>query len=118
MLKIAVALLGSLLAGSATAVTILTAMLTTGAENPPTVADADDRWGRARRRPAVATFILNDAMTAMAFNATIFNIDVTGTQTADVNDNLSNAHIHASPTATAGHQRRGRVGLHRQSVQR
>jgi len=36
------------------------------------------------------------------FNATIFNIDVTGTQTPDVNDNLVAAHIHAGPTAAPG----------------
>jgi len=33
-------------------------------------------------------------------SVTIFNIDFTGTQTADVNDNLAAAHIHASTTAT------------------
>lgn len=41
-----------------------------------------------------ATFTLNDAMTALSFTATIYNIDVTGSQTADANDNLLNAHIH------------------------
>jgi hypothetical protein len=44
-----------------------------------------------------ATFVLNDAQTAMTFIATIFNIDVTGTQTADTFDNLTAAHIHAGP---------------------
>jgi len=39
-------------------------------------------------------------MTAMTMSVTIFNIDFTGTQTADVNHNLVAAHIHASPTAT------------------
>jgi hypothetical protein len=39
---------------------------------------------------------LNDAQTAMTMTATIFNIDVTGTQTADINDNLVAAHIHAA----------------------
>lgn len=39
-------------------------------------------------------------MTFMQFTATIFNIDVTGTQTADVNDNLVAAHIHAGPLVT------------------
>jgi hypothetical protein len=39
-------------------------------------------------------------MTAMTFTATIFNIDFTGTQTADVNDNLVAAHIHAAATVT------------------
>src|SRR4051812_45621869 len=52
-------------------------------------------------RPAsfgTATFTFNDTFTSLSFNATIFNIDFTGSQTADVNDNLTNAHIHASPT--------------------
>lgn len=39
-------------------------------------------------------------MTSLTFSATIFNIDFTGSQTADVNDNLTTAHIHASPTVT------------------
>ena len=47
-----------------------------------------------------ATFVLNDAQTALSFFATITNIDVTGTQTADLNDNLLNAHIHAGTGAT------------------
>jgi hypothetical protein len=49
-----------------------------------------------------ATFVINDAMTAMSFTATIFNIDITGTQTADTNDNLVAAHIHVgtAPAAT------------------
>jgi MYXO-CTERM domain-containing protein len=41
-----------------------------------------------------ATFILNTAMTQMSFTATIFNIDITGSQTPDTFDNLVNAHIH------------------------
>ena len=49
-----------------------------------------------------ATFILNDANTALSFTATIFNIDVTGTQTADTNDNLAAAHIHAGPNVAPG----------------
>jgi hypothetical protein len=47
-----------------------------------------------------ANFLINDAQTSMTFTATIFNIDFTGSQTADTNDNLTNAHIHASPTVT------------------
>jgi hypothetical protein len=47
---------------------------------------------------------LNTEMTALTFTATIFNIDVTGSQTADTNDNLRAAHIHApaAPGANAG----------------
>ncbi len=50
-----------------------------------------------------ASFVLNDAQTQMSFTATIFNIDVTGTQTTDPFDNLVNAHIHvgAPPGANA-----------------
>lgn len=51
-----------------------------------------------------ATFVLNDAQTALAMNVTVFNIDVTGTQTADPFDNLVAAHIHAPapPGSNAG----------------
>jgi hypothetical protein len=48
-----------------------------------------------------ATFTLNDALTALSFTATIFNIDITGTQTADINDNLVAAHIHAGANPLA-----------------
>lgn len=79
--------------------TLLFANLTNGQENPPTVPTT----ATGSPRPAsfgIATFDLNDAMTAMTFTATIFNIDVTGSQTPDTNDNLAAAHIHASATAT------------------
>jgi hypothetical protein len=85
----------------AEAAIILNATLTNGQENPPT----NPTTAGGAPRPAsfgTATFTLNDAMTAMTFSATIFNIDVTGSQTADVNDNLTAAHIHASPTAVPG----------------
>jgi hypothetical protein len=60
-----------------------------------------------------ATFVLNDARTALSFSATVFNIDFTGTspagvqtpgvgQTPGINDNLVAAHIHAGPTAVPG----------------
>jgi hypothetical protein len=78
---------------------ILIADITTGAENPPT--SPTTALGQPRPVPfGSATFVVNDAGTAMTFSATIFNIDFTGLQTADVNDNLGNAHIHASPTVT------------------
>ena len=42
-----------------------------------------------------AEFVLNDAQTQMTMTATIFNIDVNGSQTpTDSNDNLVAAHIH------------------------
>ena len=50
------------------------------------------------------TFILNDSKTALSMSVEIHNIDVTGTQTPDVNDNLLAAHIHccAAPGSAAG----------------
>jgi len=86
-------------ASAAQASIILTANLSNANENPPT----NPTTSTGVPRPAsfgTATFVINDAMTAMTFSATIFNIDVTGTQTPDVNDNLIAAHIHAAPLVT------------------
>ena len=50
-------------------------------------------------------FVLNDDETELSMVVTVLNIDVTGTQTPDANDNLIAAHIHAgvlSPAGTAG----------------
>jgi hypothetical protein len=80
-------------ATQANAITVFTANLTNSQENPPT----NPTTSTGAARPAsfgTATFVLNDALTALTFTATIFNIDVTGSQTPDVNDNLLNAHIH------------------------
>ena len=94
---------GSLAAGHASAQTAFVANLTGDQEFPavtnPTLSAAN---GGGARPLAFgnATFLLNSAMTSMTFEAIIFNIDFTGTQTADPNDNLTNAHIHASATLT------------------
>jgi uncharacterized protein (TIGR03118 family) len=74
--------------------------LTNGQENPPT--NPTDAGGVPR--PAsygTATFSINAAETSMTFNATITNLDFSS-QTADANDNLLNAHIHAGPTVAPG----------------
>jgi hypothetical protein len=79
--------------------TTLTANLSNGAENPPTVPTLTN----GDPRPAsfgTATFVLNDTQTSMTMTVTVFNIDFTGTQTTDTNDNLGNAHIHAGPNVT------------------
>jgi hypothetical protein len=51
-----------------------------------------------------ATFVLNEALSALQFEATVFGLDFTGTQTPDPGDNLTNAHIHAPapPGVAAG----------------
>lgn len=81
------------------AVTFLFADLTNGQENPPAIPTTTT----GNFRPAsfgTATFELNTARTAMTFSSTVFNIDFTGTQTADTRDNLTVAHIHAGPNVT------------------
>jgi hypothetical protein len=78
---------------------LLNATLTNANENPPT----NPTTSAGAPRPAsfgTASFFINDAMTSMTFTATIFNIDVTGSQTADLNDNLVAAHIHAAALVT------------------
>jgi hypothetical protein len=90
----------ALLAGtSAQADTILFANLTNSQESPP-VFPTTSLGGPRPASFGTATFTLNTAMTAMTFSATIFNIDITGSQTSDLNDDLRAAHIHASPTVT------------------
>ena len=99
------ALLMTGFSGVARADTILTATLTNGAENPPAVPTLQN----GDPRPVsfgTAAFVLNDAQTTLSFTATVTNIDITGTQTADANDNLTAAHIHAAalvlPTQNVG----------------
>src|SRR5262249_47026192 len=75
--------------------------LTNAQENPPT----NPTMTGGARRPAsygTATFSMNAAQTQMTFTATVSNIDFTGSQTADTNDNLVAAHIHASPSVGPG----------------
>ncbi|HEX3231522.1 MAG TPA: TIGR03118 family protein [Pyrinomonadaceae bacterium] len=75
--------------------------LTNGQENPPT----NPTTTGGARRPAsfgTATFSMNTAQTQMTFTATITNLDFTGSQTADTNDNLVAAHIHAGPSVAPG----------------
>ena len=75
--------------------------LTNSQEVPPTHptttsnARRDSSFGTAR-------FVFNAGSTAMTMTATINNLDFTGSQTADTNDNLANAHIHAGPSVQPG----------------
>ena len=95
----AAALLLGLCPAAQAAITF-TVGLTNGQE--PGVLTLTTTSGAARPTSfGTATFTLNDAQTELSFLATIFNIDVTGTQTADTNDNLVAAHIHAGTTLSA-----------------
>jgi len=94
----AACLLGS---AAAQAATEFTASLTNNQENPPVT----PTLATGGPRPASfgnATLSLNDAQTALSFEGTVFNIDFTGSQTTDLNDNLTAAHIHASATSVPG----------------
>ncbi len=75
--------------------------LTNSQEVPPTVPTTT---GGVRRPSSfgTATFNMNAAQTQMTFTATISNIDVNSAQTADTNDNLAAAHIHAGATVAPG----------------
>jgi uncharacterized protein (TIGR03118 family) len=75
-------------------VRLFVVQLTNNQENPPVTPTLTT----GQPRPAsfgTARFQFNDAQTALSFTASITNIDVTGSQTADTNDNLTAAHIHA-----------------------
>ena len=80
--------------GQGHAATFLFANLTNSQENPPTNPTVA-ATGAPRVSFGTASFILNDAQTAMTFTATITGIDFDGTQSVDTNDNLAAAHIHA-----------------------
>jgi hypothetical protein len=97
--------LGTLLlfGGTAQAVTVLTAQLTNDQETSPVFPTTTT----GEPRPVSfgnATFEIDDAMTFMSWTATVFNIDIDGSQSADINDNLMAAHIHgpAAPGTNAG----------------
>jgi uncharacterized protein (TIGR03118 family) len=75
--------------------------LTNSQENPPT---NPTTTGGTRRNSSYgnAHFVINGASTAMTMSGAAFNLDFTGSQTADTNDNLTNAHIHAGPSVMPG----------------
>ncbi|HWN08238.1 MAG TPA: TIGR03118 family protein [Pyrinomonadaceae bacterium] len=75
--------------------------MTNGQEVPPAVPTTTG----GSPRPAsfgTARLQFNSAQTSMTLSATINNIDVTTAQTADINDNLTAAHIHAGPAVAPG----------------
>ena len=94
MFRFYVAILALLAATAAHSAVIFTANLTHDQETvqgPFLTSTGDPR----PQSFGTAMFILNDAMTQLSFTAEITNIDVTGSQTPDTNDNLTAAHIHS-----------------------
>ncbi len=75
--------------------------LTNSQEVPPTHPTTTSNVRRASSF-GTARFQFNAAFTALTLTATINNLDFTGSQSADTNDNLTNAHIHAGPSVTSG----------------
>jgi hypothetical protein len=78
-----------------------TVNLTNSQEVPPT---NPTTTGGARRPASYGTahFVINAGATAMTMTATVNNLDFTGSQTADTNDNVTNAHIHAGASVAPG----------------
>jgi len=98
-----------MLGGTAHAGIILTAILTNAQENPPVgtvvspLLTGPGGPDPSASRPVsfgTATFELNDAMTALTFTSTVFNIDFTGNQTPGTFDNFVAGHIHAGAAVT------------------
>jgi uncharacterized protein (TIGR03118 family) len=84
-------------------VKLFTTTLTNNQEVPPTVPTLST--GGARPASSGTARFLFDSATAptkMTFTALITNIDVTGSQTSDTNDNLVAAHIHAGAAVAPG----------------
>jgi hypothetical protein len=86
---------------------LLFAEATNEAENPDSLPLLTSTGAPRPTSFGTANFVLNDLQTQMTMTATIFNIDVTGTQTPnDTNDNLTLAHIHGgagvTPTTNGG----------------
>jgi uncharacterized protein (TIGR03118 family) len=78
-----------------------TVNLTNSQEVPPT----NPTTTGSARRPAsygTARFTINAGGTAMTMTATVNNLDFTGSQTVDTNDNVTNAHIHAGASVAPG----------------
>lgn len=81
-----------------------TAVLTAGQEVTPPLFTLADGITERPISYGDATLLLNETWTAFTFSVTVYNIDLTGSQTADPNDNLVAAHIHAPapPGVNAG----------------
>jgi hypothetical protein len=102
---IVLVVLFALIAGSrATAATIFTAVLTNGQEVATIPVNPTTDAGAPRVSFGEALLRLNDAQTALAYEITVHGIDLTLTQSPDLNDNLRAAHIHApgAPGFNAG----------------
>jgi hypothetical protein len=89
-----VALVAVSCATKASAQTILTANITNGQE--PGNVTPTTTTGDPRSSSGTATFTISPTMDSITFTATVLGLDLTGTQSADTNDNLAAAHIHIS----------------------
>ena len=94
---IIVAALAAITFGRAQAQTEFSANLTHDQEPEPTRSTPTLTSGGDPRPLSfgTASFTLNNTETALTMTITVYNIDITGAQTPDTNDNLVAAHIHA-----------------------
>jgi uncharacterized protein (TIGR03118 family) len=91
----------NLLTSANMSTTDFTVNLTNSQEVPPTNPTLS---GGARRDSSYGTarFIFGAGDSTLTMTATVNNIDVTGSQTADTNDNLVAAHVHAGASVAPG----------------
>jgi hypothetical protein len=85
LLTMTVAVVLMALTGTASADTILQAVMTNAGESSPTVPTLQNGITPRPASFGAATFVLNTAQTSMTMSAQVFNIDFTGTQTATTN---------------------------------
>ena len=74
----------------------------TNAQEPGTVTPTTTTGAARPVSSGTARLQFNVAQTTLTVTGTVNNIDFTGSQTADTNDNLIAAHIHAGPAVTPG----------------
>lgn len=80
---------------------VIVSQLSNAAEPPTGVVPTSSNGGPRPASFGTATFTINDTFTQMTMVAEVFNLDITGNQTPnELNDNLTNAHIHAGATVT------------------
>ncbi len=96
-----VALLAAGAAATASAQPITLAATLTNAQEGPAVVPTTATGAPRPASFGTATFLIDAAHTSMSFSATVFNVDLTGSQSADPNDNVTAAHIHASASPGA-----------------
>lgn len=79
---------------------VFTSNMTNDQENPPATPLLTSTGAPRPTSFGTATLTLSADQSALTMTIDVFNIDFTGSQTPDANDNLTVAHIHGGPLVT------------------